>query len=141
MEELVFNPTIAPSSMRLVDFSIVRFSLDANVDETNQDQRVTFSVSNDVASKKKNGDGSTVYGLNLRISISPKEGFDFYTADMEISGTFVSDSGENESMELLLTDCTKELYSIAQGAIYSMTGCGLMLPSITATGEYVEGRQ
>lgn len=138
MERCEFRQSIEPSTVQLLSFDFVKFDVRAPLDIGGGGRRVDLSVKSDMAEPMRSDDGTEIRKQKVSISLRPKDGESFHSADIEIVGTFAVPEGG--AMDVLATDGVKELYSIAQGAVYSTTSGALMLPSVSVGGEFADAK-
>lgn len=138
MERCEFRQSIEPSTVQLVSFDFTRLDIRAPLDVAEGGRKVDLSVKSEITGTMRSDDGVEVRRQKVSISLHPKDGVTFHSADIEIVGAFTVPEGG--AIDRLVTDGVKELYSIAQGAVYSATSGALMLPSVSVGGEFSDAK-
>lgn len=139
MERCEFRQSIEPSGVQLLSFDFTRLDIRAPIDAAEGGRKVDLSVKSEITGAMRSDDGVEMRSQKVSISLHPKDGRPFHSADVEIVGAFAVPEGG--AIDKLVTDGVKELYSIAQGAVYSATSGALMLPSVSVGGEFSTAKE
>lgn len=78
--------------------------------------RGRFTVTNALAGESELQGGTKVHLVTVTISISPQEGYEYYSLEMSVTGAFTASEkiGKDELERTLLTAGTEELYDFAK---------------------------